>query len=371
MQVAASSSRRQPGILASTGGGGWGGAEQGEGFAAQAGGLGAQVGDVGFAGDGGVDQLAGVGAAAGVVEPGGDGRGDGIGIGWAVGRIGVGGVAAEAGEFAVGGGVAFGRVEQAAEQDAEGIDVGTGVDRGAVELLGGHVTGASGGGGRRAGGAGDAPVEDDDLAEVAEADVGGFEVAVHDAFAVHIGHRLADAEEDVDEAAAAPALVAAGDRGEQVAEVAAFDDAHREPAAAVVEVADLVDRDDAGVLQAGGDERLLHRAVAVLAADDLDGDFALQVAVVGSTHGAHAAGGNEAAVVEATVERDGFGGAGQAGAGRVVSGPNGGAGGGGVRSCGLPGRGGVVQRRGDCVAVFHGQRVCLIGGVVAMGAGMF
>jgi hypothetical protein len=43
------------------------------------------------------------------------------------------------------------------------------------------------------------PVHDEDLAIVADHDVGGLEVAVHDAAGMGKGHAVADLEEDLEE----------------------------------------------------------------------------------------------------------------------------------------------------------------------------
>ncbi|MCY0991956.1 hypothetical protein OV203_32765 [Nannocystis sp. ILAH1] len=112
-------------------------------------------------------------------------------------------------------GVAVGRDgrEQVVEHRAEGVDIGALVDGEACGLLGRHVRGRAhdcavdreavagrlrdGLGGRFVLGEvlGEAPVDHDGLAELADEDVGGLEVAVDDAPAVRVGDGLGGSED--------------------------------------------------------------------------------------------------------------------------------------------------------------------------------
>ena len=90
--------------------------------------------------------------------------------------------------------------EQLEEQAAGGVQVGPGVDVVTLGLLWGEVLGGAddglGLGHRRVGvghRAGDAEVHHLDLALGTDHDVGGFDVAVHDAHAVAVGEGVEDA----------------------------------------------------------------------------------------------------------------------------------------------------------------------------------
>ena len=97
--------------------------------------------------------------------------------------------------------------EQLVEDDAQGEDVAAGVHRLAQDLLGGHVRGRPerrhvlealrGRAHRLVGGAlGDAEVEDLHVAALADQDVGGLDVAVHDAALVGVGEAPRDRRAD-------------------------------------------------------------------------------------------------------------------------------------------------------------------------------
>jgi hypothetical protein len=136
---------------------------------------------------------------------------------------------------------------------------------------------------------GEAPVDDDGLAEVADDDVGGLEVAVDDVAAVGVGDGIGDGDDVVEQA---DALVDGGALGDELAERAAGDELHGIERGAVGPAAGLVDRDDAGVLEARGDEGLAEEAdLADVGARDelLDRDVAAELAVVDAGDAAEAA----------------------------------------------------------------------------------
>ena len=179
-----------------------------------------------------------------------------------------------------------------------------GGDRGQVPRGGGHplapvavvvLRGDLGGGGvRLAQGARQTPVDHQDLAEASDHEVARLEVAVDDALGVGIGDRLAGARQGVDEAAEAPAVLAAPplplpgdlvDLADDLGQREAIDLSHGEPQAPVGQLALVVQGDDAGVLEAAGEARLAQEALALvralrhLPAHDLHGERALQVGV--------------------------------------------------------------------------------------------
>jgi hypothetical protein len=102
---------------------------------------------------------------------------------------------------------------------------------------------------------GQAPVHHLDLAEAAHHDVGGLQVAVDHPLRVGIGHRLGDLLEDPQE----PGQVVGRRRalGQQGREGAAADQLHREERPMILQSAQVVDRDDAGVLELAADLCLL------------------------------------------------------------------------------------------------------------------
>jgi hypothetical protein len=94
---------------------------------------------------------------------------------------------------------------------------------------------------------GEAPVDDDGLAELADEDVGGLEVAVDDALAVGVGDRLGDGEHVGQERRGVRGGLAPAD---EVGEGAPGDELHRVEGLAVGPASGLVDGDDRGVLEA-------------------------------------------------------------------------------------------------------------------------
>src|ERR1043165_3256522 len=199
------------------------------------------------------------------------------------------------------------------EHGADGEDVGALVDGLAALLFRGHVgrgaeDGAGGGevvagwglgggaGGRGlVGGGGEvfgqAPVDDDRLAEGADDDIGGLEVAVDDVAAVGVGDGVGDGDDVVEETDALLEGVALGD---ELAQRAAGDQLHRVVRSAVGPAPGLVDRDDAWVLEARGDEDLAQKADFVAGAarvELFDGDVAAELAIECARHLAQPAAG--------------------------------------------------------------------------------
>ncbi len=113
---------------------------------------------------------------------------------------------------------------------------------------------------------------------------------------VGVGDRLGDGLEDGEEAG--PVVVGAVAGLEQLGQGVALDQLHREEGPAVGEGAELVDGDDAGVLELAADLRLLDEAadhvgvVAVVIAQDLQCHVAAEVRVAALEDGAHAAAGD-------------------------------------------------------------------------------
>jgi hypothetical protein len=132
---------------------------------------------------------------------------------------------------------------------------------------------------------------------------------------VGVGDGLGDRLEDGEEAGAVVGGVVAG--LEQLGQGVALDQLHGEEGPAVGEGAQLVDGDDAGVLELAADLGLLDEAadhlgiLAEVVAEDLQGDVAAEVGVAALEDRAHAALGDLA--VDAVADR-GVGGVGAAGA---------------------------------------------------------
>ena len=181
--------------------------------------------------------------------------------------------------------------EQVIEDGADGVDVGALVDGLALGLLGRHVRrraedGADFGGvvvvrrHHRVGGdlaaareiLGQPPVDEHGLAEAADEHVGGLEVAVDDALAVRVGHRLGDGDDVGQE------RQAIGERLgllHDLVERAARHQLHGVERLARGPAAGFVDGDDRRMLQARGDQRLADEAARGFGADAdelLDGD---------------------------------------------------------------------------------------------------
>ena len=111
----------------------------------------------------------------------------------------------------------------------------------------------------------EAPVHHEDLAELAEHDVGGLEVAVDDAAAVGVRHGHAHLHEEVEHARPAEPPhrigVALREARQDVLQRPPLDELHREERPLLLRIdPDLVHRDDARVLELGGDPGLVEEA---------------------------------------------------------------------------------------------------------------
>ena len=185
----------------------------------------------------------------------------------------------------------------------ERVQVALRPHRRAADLLRGHV----GGGAQKRSGAGEPgqlrvvehgqpEVQDLDRAVPAEHEVGRFEVAVQDAASVRGGQDRGDLRGGGGHPGEGDVLVLVDD----VVQRDALDELHHHERAGadtrIVEDADVVDGGRPRVLQAGHDARLVQEAfdqrLVVLTErepDDLDGDPAVQSAVVGAVDLPHAA----------------------------------------------------------------------------------
>jgi hypothetical protein len=102
-----------------------------------------------------------------------------------------------------------------------------------------------------------APVDDDGFAEVADDDVGRLEVAVDDVAVVRVGDGVGHGDDVMEEAGA---FLDGGSLGDQIAQRAASDELHGIERRAIGPAAGLVNRDDARMLEARGDERFAGEA---------------------------------------------------------------------------------------------------------------
>jgi hypothetical protein len=105
-----------------------------------------------------------------------------------------------------------------------------------------------------------APVHHVDLAEAPHHDVGGLEIAVDHALVVGVGHGFADLEHHSEHARLAPALAFLIQERQDLAQAPPLDQLHREVEASRGVEAELVDRDDAGMVELAGDLGLLEEA---------------------------------------------------------------------------------------------------------------
>ena len=149
---------------------------------------------------------------------------------------------------------------------------------------------------------GQAPVEHDDFAEIAQDHVLALEVAVDDPARVRIGHGVADRDEGIQQrrqleriglARQPLVVVVAGG----FAQGAALDEAHGVKRLPAVPRADqLVNRNDPGMFELAGDLCLLEEArpergvLGVLGPQLLEGNVPAQVAVVSQPDATDAAG---------------------------------------------------------------------------------
>ncbi len=146
------------------------------------------------------------------------------------------------------------------------------------------------------------PVEDDDLAEITQDDILSLEVAVDDAARMAVSDSVTDRDKSVQErrqlqridlARQAPVVVRAG----RFTQGATLDEAHRVERLPIIPPPhQLVDRDNARVLQLAGDLRLLEKTrpefgmVGPLGPKLLQRDIAAEFAVVGQPNAADATG---------------------------------------------------------------------------------
>src|SRR5262249_4766581 len=145
------------------------------------------------------------------------------------------------------------------------------------------------------------------LLELAEHDVGRLEVAVDDPPAVGVSDGVAHGDEPVQQAAQGEAplagvaalLIRLVEDGDGIVERGALDEAHGVAGPAAVVLPKAVEGADPRVAQPGGDLRLAEEVAAQLGLiresflDPLQGDLALQLAVLGDVPLAEAAAGVE------------------------------------------------------------------------------
>ena len=199
--------------------------------------------------------------------------------------------------------------EKLVGDDAEGVDVGAGVDFGGVAggLFGGHVVEGSeegtdfgsGGGGVEVGvgGFGEAEVEDFGLAGVGDEDVGGFQIAVDDALGVGVVDGVGD-EGDEGEAFAKGEVFRLGVGVEREA----VDELHGEVGLETegrVLSSGVEDGGDIGMLEKSEDfgfevEAFEGGRGKVAGTNDLEGDDAVGLLLDGFVDRAHAAFADEA-----------------------------------------------------------------------------
>ena len=283
--------------------------------------------------------------------------------------------------------------EHLVEDDAERPDVGAGVDVLAAELFGRHVgdgaDGAAGAG--QAGLAGDlgqAEVGDAGRPVLGDEDVGRLDVAVDDAARVGGGQAVGDLGGDGQGLGRGQG--AALDLGPQALAAA---EGHGDEHAPVLALADLVDGADVRVVEDGGGLGLVDEALAGLGVVDelrgqeLEGDGAAELEVVGLVDDAHAAAadlaeeaifaGDDGAGEDAAGERvdgrgeggriggrGGGGGGGAEGRGRRRRGRSGGPGGRvrrGEQGGAAPAVAGRVRIRGTTFGAFHCRHLSPLG----------
>jgi hypothetical protein len=149
---------------------------------------------------------------------------------------------------------------------------------------------------------GQPPVDEHRLAELADQDVVGLEIAVEDAARVDVGDRVGHRQHVRHQRQ--PPGQPVGPRDDLVERLAA-DHPHRVERRAVVERAGVVDRHDRRVLEPAGQRDLADEARGGLGGAiqrDLDHDRAVEAAVVSGDDAAHAAAGQLGAELVA-VER--------------------------------------------------------------------
>ena len=151
----------------------------------------------------------------------------------------------------------------------------------------------------------DAPVEHQHFAELPDHDVLGLQIAMDDAERMGEGHGFTDAEEH------RQALVHVGDPGQPSIETLAAHPLHRVEQTAVGELTEVVDRDDAGMFEAGEDARFLLEPRGGGRIDGpvehLQGDVAIQRRVAREIYDRHAAAAEDGTDLVARAGEIGFG----------------------------------------------------------------
>ncbi len=139
---------------------------------------------------------------------------------------------------------------------------------------------------------GEAPVDDHGLAERPDEHVGGLEVAMDYVLAVSVGHGLGDIHDMGEEGDAVGEAARGGDGGGQRL---AVDQLHRVEGRAVAPAPGFVQGNDAGVLQAGGQDDFAgeaSRGERVIQGELLEGHRASQGAIARGDDAAETAAGD-------------------------------------------------------------------------------
>ena len=268
----------------------------------------------GVAGDPFAEAVGGAGAVGlngKAVEGGADIEGEGENGGVSIPRVGRGGTGDDGGDF-----VAGLAGEEMAEDDAEGVEIAEGGGDG-VGLFG---AGEGGGGEVRrvmAVGAGDAEVDDFDVAGGVDEDVVGFEVAVNDAVEVGVVDGIAGVEEEVEFLACRECAGEGGDG------LGAFDVFHDEEVGPVGGGAGVEEAGDVGMFEAGEDGAFavkeIDEAGGEGGGDEFDGDGFGEglIGAFGEIDGAHTAFTDEVEEFVVAGHLPGAGGRGDGGGGEA------------------------------------------------------
>src|SRR4030095_1955338 len=106
-------------------------------------------------------------------------------------------------------------------------------------------------------------------AEATHHHVGRLEVAVHDSLRVRERNDLADSMHHEQSSVETPAVLSLACEAEDLAETAPRHETHREVGMPFTVFAQLVDRDDAGVIELTGDLRLFDESAELLVVETL------------------------------------------------------------------------------------------------------
>jgi hypothetical protein len=148
---------------------------------------------------------------------------------------------------------------------------------------------------------GEAPVDHHGLAESTDEHVGGLQIAMDDVLLVGVGDRVGDGDHVLDQA---QARRQGGRGGDLEVEALALDELHAIKRRARAAPAEIIKRDNAGVLEAGGDgglERKAALSLRAVAQQLLDGDDASEPQILGDADDAEAARGEDLAEAIARV----------------------------------------------------------------------